>query len=45
MHTVAKDVTGKRDDFVTLRHIDAQGHLIQTAINGPAQFERVFTRK
>ena len=45
LRTVAKDVKGKKADFVTVRRIDEHGHLIQTNWHGSAQFERVFARK
>ena len=45
LHTVARDVAGKKADFVTLRRVDEQGRLIQTNSHGPVTFERIFVRK
>jgi hypothetical protein len=45
LFTVARDVKGKKPDFVTTRRINEHGLLIQTNKHGPVQFMREFTRK
>ena len=42
--TVARDLHGKKADFVTKRLINAAGQLVQTNLHGPVSFTRVFTR-
>ena len=45
LHTAARDVAGKKPDFVTTRRIDDGGQLVQTTTHGPVSFERVFVRR
>ena len=45
LRTVARDTTGKKADFVSLRRINVDDCLIQTNSHGAVSMERVFVRK
>ena len=43
--TVARDPTGTKADFVTRRHVNGAGQLIQTNEHDGSSMERTFERK
>ena len=45
LRTVARDTTGKKADFVSLRRLNVDDCLIQTNSHGAVSMERVFVRK
>lgn len=43
--TVARDPTGKSADYITRRHLDEAGHLVQVNEHNKVSFQRLFERK